>query len=315
VIQAPSKEELEAAHCWEASDRVPGRPEMTAFRRACRLRQARWREAEGYPIGSQPIVPRSGKPVRPVGNRLQYDFAHESGANFVTAGAHAAAKARLSTKEPEQSVDAQRIWAEMLWSPTMCFNLFGDVAADLARADRAVHALWPDAPGTVSGVRFAHSPGWLDRSYLGNLSSFDAAFELDAGDGTKAIIGVATKYYDYVKHEVPKPANLPRYLDVAKKSGVFARGAIGRVHETDLLVTWLDHLLLLSMLQHAEPAWSWGRYVVVHAGGNVDYADACERYRTQLADTSTFASLTVEALLDTRALPRATVAAVRDRYV
>ena len=30
---APSREELEAAHCWEAEDRVPGRPELTAFRR------------------------------------------------------------------------------------------------------------------------------------------------------------------------------------------------------------------------------------------------------------------------------------------
>ena len=27
-----SQEELEAAHCWESGDRVPGRPEMTEFR-------------------------------------------------------------------------------------------------------------------------------------------------------------------------------------------------------------------------------------------------------------------------------------------
>ena len=37
---------------------------------------------------------------------------------------------------------------------------------------------------------------------------------------------------------------------------------------------WLEHLLLLSMLQHASGTWSWGRYVVVHPAGNIDFADA-----------------------------------------
>ena len=32
---APSRQELEAAHCWENDDRVPGRPAMTEFRRRC----------------------------------------------------------------------------------------------------------------------------------------------------------------------------------------------------------------------------------------------------------------------------------------
>src|SRR5205807_9736000 len=53
-----SKKELEAAHCWEADDRVPRRPEMTDFRRRLRYHQSQWREAQGYPIGSQPIAPQ-----------------------------------------------------------------------------------------------------------------------------------------------------------------------------------------------------------------------------------------------------------------
>lgn len=48
-------------------------------------------------------------------------------------------KARLSAKEPHQSLDEQRLWADLLWSQAMCSNLFGDLAADLALADRAVH--------------------------------------------------------------------------------------------------------------------------------------------------------------------------------
>jgi hypothetical protein len=78
---------------------------------------------------------------------------------------------------------------------------------------------------------------------------------------------------------------------------------------------WLEHLLMLSMLQHASGAWSWGRYVVVHPAGNSDVADACARYRDLLVDQSTFASVTFEELLDAGALPPQTTAALRDRYL
>jgi len=313
---APSRRELEALHAWEPADQVPGRPEMTAFRRQLRLHQSRWRESKGHPIGSQPIVPRDGTATRLVGSRLPLAYARETGANFLTAGALEAAKARTSIIEPHQSFDHQRLWADLLWSPTMAFNLFGDLAADLELADRAVHAWWPDAPGTVSDVRFAHSPGRFDPAYLNSLRAFDAAFVLDLDEGTQGILGVDTKYRERTKPEIPKPGNLWRYLEVAERSGVFAPGAIDAVEgRSELAVMWLEHLLLLSMLQHTSDTWSWGRYVVVHPAGNRDFADACSRYRALLVDQSTFASVTVEELLDAGVLPTQTVAALRGRYI
>jgi hypothetical protein len=310
-----SRQVLEAAHCWEHDDRVPGRPEMTSFRRRLRLHQARWRESNGYPIGSQPIVPRHGKPSRLVGSRVPLDFARATGATFVDEQAFNAVKARLSIKEPHQSLDAQRLWADLLWSLAMCFNLFGDLAADLALADHAVHTWWPDAPGTVSDVRFEHSPGWLDRSYLGNLSSFDAAFVLETGDGTCGIIGVETKYHDRIKRHLPKPERLAHYVEIAARSGVFATGALDAVNGAELTDMWLDHLLMWSMLQNPSGRWRWGRLVVVHPEGNTDYLDACARYRALLVDDSTFSSMTVEAVLDSGALRRRTAAALRARYL
>jgi hypothetical protein len=312
-----SKEQLEAAHCWEADDRVPQRPEMTEFRRQLRYHQSQWREAQGHPIGSQPIAPKpGGGSVRLIGSRLPLAYARETGANFLTAGALDAAKARTSAKEPHQSFDQQRLWADLLWSTTMAFNLFGDLAADLGLADRAVHTWWPDAPGRVSAVRFEHSPGWLDPAYIGNLSSFDAAILLDLGDETQGIVALKTKYHDRTKPETPKPRNLRRYREVAERSGVFEAGAIDAVKgRTDLAVMWLEHLLLLSMLRHASGTWSWGRYVVVHAAGNSDFADACARYRALLADQSTFSSMTVEELLDADVLRARTATALRRRSI
>jgi hypothetical protein len=303
--------ELEAADCWEADDNVPRRPVMTEFRRRLRFHQAQWREAHGHPIGSQPINPRQGESARPVGSRLPFDYARETGANFVTAGALEAAKARTSVTEPHQSFDHQRVWADLLWSPALAFNLFGDLAAELALADRAVHTWWPDAPGAVSDLRFAYSPGRLDPAYLNSLRAFDAAFVLDQG-----IIGVDIKYHEWMKPEIPKPSNLPRYLEVAEKSGAFKQGVLDWVEgRSGFTVMWLEHLLLLSMLQHVSRTWTWGRYVVIHPAGNSDVADACARYRDLLVDESTFSSMTLEELLDANVLPATTTAAVRERYL
>jgi hypothetical protein len=311
-----SKEELEALHCWEAEDHVPRRPELTEFRRRLRYHQAQWREANGHPIGSQPIAPRpDGGPARLVGSRLPLAYAEETGANFLSARALDAAKARTSIIERHQSFDHQRLWADLLSSPAFCFNLFGDLAADLGLADQAVHAWWPDVPGTVREVRFAHSPGRLDPAYLGNLVAWDVAFVLDLGEGTQGIVGVVTAYHEVNRRQPPKPSRLPRYREITETSGVFGLGAIDAVNGTELIHIWLRHLLVLSMLQHASGAWRWGRLVVVHPAGNTDFADACSRYGALPVDQSTFSSATVEELLDANVLPAQTTAALRDRYL
>lgn len=212
----PDRPTLEAAHCWERADVVPGRPQMTAFRRRLRYQQAMWREAKGHPIGSQPIVPKADKPSRPLGSRLPLDYARTTGANFLTGAAHAAVQARLARKESHQMLDAQRLWADLLSSTPMCFNLFGELAA---------------------------------------------------------------------------------------------------VNSTPLLQVWLEHLLVLSMLQHDDGAWRWGRFVFVYPEGNSDLAEVCSQYRALLVDQSTFHAVTIEELLTTGALPKGPAAAFQDRYL
>jgi hypothetical protein len=312
----PSQQELEAAHCWEREDHAPGRPEMTEFRRRTRLHQARWREANGYPIGSQPYTRQKGKPIRQVGSRLPLDYARRTGANFLTAGALEAARARTAVIEPYQTLDHQRMWADLLSSEALAFNLFGDLAADLRLADRAVHTWWPDAPGKVRAIRFEHSPGRFDPTYMNSLRAFDAAFVLDLDDGKQGIVAVDTKHHEKMKSEIPRPENLKRYLEIAGRSGIFRAGEVESVKgRSELAVMWLEHLLMLSMLQHPSRAWSWGRYVVVHPAGNVDMAELCARYRKLLADQFTFSCITLEELLDAKALPSRTTRALRERYL
>ncbi len=316
MAEPVTREQLEAAHCWETDDRVPGDPETTALRRRLRYHQAMWRDTQRLPIGSQPIVPRPGTAERPLGSRLPLDVAQDTAANFVTSAAQAAARERASYVERHQSFDHQRWWADLLWSPSVAVNLFGELAYDPARADRAVHTWWPDAPGTFAEVRLSHSPGRFDPAFLDSLRDFAAAFLLDRGDGTRAVIAVDVKYHDYFRHHVPKPQKRQRRLEVARGSRLFSDEVFESLdRRSPLCTTWLEHLLLLSMLQHESGGWTWGRYVVVYPAAHRDVATGCAQYRDMLHDDATFGSMTIEDLLDSDALPRKAVAALRDRYL
>jgi hypothetical protein len=311
-----AREELEAAFCLDRNDEIRSRPAMTAFRQRIRLHQARWREAHGHPIGTQPYAPRPGEDSRPVGSRIPLLYGRETGATFLTDAALDAARARTSIVEPHQSLDLQRLWADLLSSEALAFNLFGDLAADLDRADRAVHAWMPDVPGRVSEIRFAHSPGRLDPEWLNSLRAFDAAVVLDRDDGSHGIVGIDVKYHERLKAEQPKPENLWRDREVHDRSGAFRPDAFDAVKgRSELCLIWLEHLLLLSMVQHPGGTWTWGRYLVVHPAGNPDMAGLSARYRDLLVDQSTFTSMTIEELLDSGVLPARTTTALHDRYL
>jgi PD-(D/E)XK nuclease superfamily protein len=311
-----TREQLEAHHAWESDDEIPRDPATTEFRRRVRLHQALWRERHGHPIGSQPIAPRPDQAARPVGSRLPLEYAKDTGANFVTSGARAAVRSRTSIVEPHQSLDHQRLWADLLWAPSLAFNLFGDLAEDLQLADRVVHELWPDAPGRVSAVRFSHSPGRLDPQWLNSLRAFDTAFVLDRPDGSRAIVGINAQYRDWLKPEIPKPRNEARNRAVAERSAAFAGEAVERyLRRGPHAVMWLEHLLLLSMLQHPSAGWTWGRYVVIHPAGNPNVAGGLERYREGLVDDSTFGTWTLEELFDRPLLPARSAMALRERYL
>jgi hypothetical protein len=219
-LSVPTPAELKAAHCWEPSDQIPKQPAATAFRRRLRLRQARWREAHGHPIGRLPIRGHSNS--RMLGSRLDFEHAVRTGANFLTPGALQAARARVSAPERFEMLNRDRLWADLLSSMPMCFNLFGDLQQSLSAADRAIKA-WPlDAPGKIESVRFEWSPGRRDPSYLGNQSAFDVAFLLEPkGPSGRGVVGIETKYHEAALPEsAPFPKQLRRYVNVMNEVGM-----------------------------------------------------------------------------------------------
>jgi hypothetical protein len=313
MVDTVSRAELEAAHCWLDHDEVKSDPALTAFRRNLRLHHSQWREKLGYPIGTHRVRP--GTKPRPIGSHLDIDFARESAATFLTARARRAAEARASIVEPHQIFNQQSFWADLMSSEALAVNLFGDLASDLDRADRAVRTWWPSTPGRVVEVRFAHSPGRLDPSYSNSRRFFDAMFVLELPDGSSGALAIDTTYREVFDRKGVKAAHLPRFNEIHDRSAAFARGSADLLPRSRCSMIWLEHLLLLSMLQHESQSWSWGRYVVIHPADNTDASSAVREYHEHLDDDSTFASTTLETLLATKVLAPKTGAALRRRYL
>lgn len=301
-------------HCWFSTDRVANDAASTEWKRRARLRQAIWREARALPIGTEPHGKADGKRVD---SRINLAVAKANGANFLTPGARQAAVTTLQNREPHETLQANRLWADLLSSMPLCFNLFGDLTHNPEAAARAVQAWWADAPQGTVHVQLEHSPGRRDPEFLGNRSAFDVAFEIAQPNGKHAIIGVETKYHEHARAEAkPQDAARARYEQVTERAGVFYDGWQEQVIGTPLQQIWLDHLLVLAMLQHPSGKWSWGRFVLVYPAENPSFAAAAARYRQLLRDTSTFEARTIEELLRTPgALDAALVDAFAERYL
>lgn len=310
-------EVLSAHYCLEKVDKVPGDPETTEFKRRARLHQGLWREAKGLEIGSQPIRPKPGQPSRLLGSRIAWDVAWETGANFLNKATRGAVKDRIANRQPHQTLNKDRLYCDLLSSMPMCFNLFGELQADINLADSAVHRWWPDVPGRVTAVLFEWSPGRrLKGQYLENRSAFDVAFILELDNGAQGVLGVETKYHEHCKKEKhPPDERYARYREVSAVTGIIAIDAIDKVAGTELQQIWLDHLLAASMTIHSSNCWNWAGFVLVHPAGNQSYGRAAKRYMDCLNKRDSVYVSTLESLLAADALPRKSARAFQERYL
>ncbi len=150
-----------------------------------------------------------------------------------------------------------------------------------------------------SGQRRSTTP-----QYTGDGTAFDAALFFGRPGQSSVVVGIETKYHEHATAEAKPNENsrLPRYREIVERSGAFPADWEGRVLATPLQQIWGDHLLLLALLQHPSGAWGSGKCVLVYPAGNVSFGEAAQRYRGALTDDSTFATVTLEDLLDTHTL-------------
>ncbi|MFZ9628394.1 MAG: PGN_0703 family putative restriction endonuclease [Ilumatobacteraceae bacterium] len=307
----------------EPTDVVPGQPDLTAWRQAARRHQATYRVAHGWPAGRTRRNRRGPAEWRPIGSRVDLDYATAHACNFLGSDIVDAVRHRLqpSNRQPHQTLDETRLWCDLLSSMPMCFNLFGSLWGQPERAASVVERWFPEMmlPAATVTVHFEWSPGRRDPEWLGDRTAFDVMIEI-ATVGSRHLIGIETKY-----HEAPAtPARrtkeaaalaphrstaAARYREVAAAAAMFRDPAeVDRITSKKVEQVWRDHLLALACHQHAK-GWDRVQHVLVAPSGNPAWGPLVDEYRSLLTPKAaeTVEYRTVEQLLDSAgsALPHA----------
>ena len=109
-----------------------------------------------------------------MGSRRWLPDAQQELSNYLTGTIREVVRHELERAEADGKLfAAPRIHDDLLSSQPLCFNLFGELKADLRVATAFARHLWPDRVDKVTCLELEHSPGRGDPDYLGNRTVFD----------------------------------------------------------------------------------------------------------------------------------------------
>jgi hypothetical protein len=266
-------------HAYVASD-------GSGFRRAARVRQSMWREAQGLPIGEHRGLP--------LGSRLPVDFAEKTLANYLTPRIREVVRSELSSSSADERLfAAPRIYNDLLSSQPLCFNLFAELKLDLGLATAVFKALRPGMIKSVLDIRFEQSPGRGDPRFTGDRSAFDVFVEYATAETARGFLGIEVKYHENLR-DAPA-AHRTRYDEVAAAMGCFRPEAFSLLQGAPLQQIWRDHLL--AGVTQRELGYGEGVFVFVYPAANVDCRAAVQAYRSTLKNCSWFEAWTLEEVV------------------
>jgi hypothetical protein len=220
----------------------------------------------------------------------------------------------LGPKKGGKLYGRPRIFNDLLSSQPLCFNLFGELAEDLALATRVFHDLLPNRVQQVTAIEFEWSPGRGENRFTGDRSAFDVFVRFLDARGRDGFVGIEVKYHESLKDKSAKLR--ARYEEVADQSKAFKPAARDRLRDRPLQQIWRDHLLAESMVQ-ANRKWNSGLFVFLYPEQNIACESAVTDYKECLAKQDAFAAWTLEMLATCIAAQGAGpwLEAFSDRYI
>lgn len=279
------------------------------FQRRARLLQALWRVEQGLPVGER-------RPGVALGSRIEHTHAVETRANLMTPAARDAAVRVLDAMHSGsgQHIDEDRLWANLLSSQPLAFNLFAELGVDRALASRVLGRLWPGRIGEVTRIEFEYSPGRGSMLYTADHTAFDVYVEHTIPGGGRGFVGIEVKYHEAMRDAPAR--HRPRYDTLTRQMRCFRTEALPALRGAPLEQLWRDHMLAGS-LKLSSSSWSSGLFVVLYPEDNVACAAAAREYRATLSDDTSFDALPLESMLGALAIETDApwVEAVRSRYV
>lgn len=287
-LRKPPRALLEEHHVLVDSDGT--------FQARARLLQALWRESKGFPIGSTPHRPQ-------LGSHLASPWATETLANFLSPTVREVVRRTLAERQRGSLMEEGRLMHNLLGSQPLCFNLFGELSADLDLAARVLRRLGRTDVERVHAIEMEWSPGRGDLRFTGDSSAFDVfvVYEVvGAKSGSKrAFLAFEVKYHEDLRDDPAE--HKARYDEVAEAMCAFVPDRAG-LRVAPLQQIWRDHLLVGSM-RIAEPdSWAAGTFVFLAPRDNPQCTKAVAAYRRfldpALPGAKTFDAWTLESFAD-----------------
>lgn len=255
------------------------------FKRQARILQSMWREERGYEMGKHR--------QRRLGSRLTMPWAEETLANYLTDTIRQVVRDEL---DPEKSADkvfqSPRIYANLLSSQPLCFNLFAELQQDRDLATWVMRDLAPGRIERVTDIAFEYSPGRGDPRYTGDKSAFDAYAAFETPEGGKGFAGIETKYSETLKGSAA--SHRRRYDEVAATMGCFKQEKLPDLRSQPLQQIWRDHLLAGSLREEGD--YVDGFFVFLYPEDNQHCHNAQMAYQDCLLDNDTFLAWTLEGV-------------------
>ena len=284
-----------ATHCLETVD-------GNDFQKRARILQALWREERGYPIGEL-----AGKPR---GARLAMPWAKESMANFLNEEVRLVVRDALDPlkKVRGQLIKPSRMYANLLSSQPMAFNLFAPLQCDLDLATAAFRELTDGRAHQVTGIDFEYSPGRGDEAYTGDHSAFDVYVRYNTAENSPGFVGIEVKYHENLNEEASDHRD--RYDEVADLMGCFDTSCRDRLRSKPLQQIWRDHLLAGALL--FADGFADGSFVFLSPVANNACNEAIAAYRDCLLCEESFSHWSCESFV--AALQKHTSAAWVDAF-
>ncbi|GGF74656.1 hypothetical protein GCM10007301_38150 [Azorhizobium oxalatiphilum] len=259
----------------------------TRFASNARLLQAIWREDMGMEAGRH--QGRDGR-SRILGSRLSPADAAK-GRNFLTPDIARIVYREVAYREIGALIDEQRLWANLLSSQPLTFNLFARCRANPDYASDLFSILFPDFISRVTDIAFEHSPGRGDPAFLGDGTAFDLFVSGMSPDGAPAFVAIEVKYAEAM-HQPLRGAR-QRYRELASAQGLHVDPEAGALVSEALSQLTAEHLLA-GLIRNQMGSTTHGLFVVLAPRQNREAWNAILLYKAQVRDDAPVAFLAID---------------------
>ena len=220
------------------------------FTAKARKLQSLWRVVNGLEIGVGPNKKSNNKGIPTKFGNIITD-GEISGKNFYFPETFEYAKWRVQNRLKDETIDAYRLFNNLLSSMPMAFNLFHPLmmlkAEKPALVDLMIRSAFPTIPSIYRvqeiGLEFIPTP---KENYTHDKSAMDAFIRYQDRGGNNYLIAIETKYTDSLGTNAASGKVQQYQLEVMRELNIFTPEFINSINEGEIVISQIFRNFILA---------------------------------------------------------------------